>query len=448
MNKWLSLVLLAATGCAACSTQKQLARQTRHLLLETPALAAAHTGIVIADAGSGQPLYRYQGNKYFIPASNTKLLTCYAAMKYLGDSLTALRYRVTTSPAGKTIVHLQPAGDPTLLHPDFSRQPVVDFLQSDTTRVYTLDYRVWQEQALGMGWSWDDYQEAYMAERSALPVYGNVVRITTDAGQESVRPDAFNRVYNGPSRIAPAFHAFPFHTFGRKKEENILLWSEPAQPVQKPAAREIPFITSAATALRLLTDTLKGVQLVEEPATDSAADFPYTLHSQPVDSLLRKMMFRSDNFFAEQSLLMVSYALLKKMNDDAVIDTLLATDYKNLPQRPQWADGSGLSRFNLVTPEDFISVLIKMKNEFGWQRVSRILPGANEGTLTGYYKKIQGNIFAKTGTLGNTLALSGYLLTRKHRTLVFSVLINNHTGDARAIRRQVENYLLWVYNKY
>lgn len=447
MRKWLSCVLLAATGCAACSTQQQLARQTRHLLLETPALATAHTGIAIADAGSGQPLYRYQGNKYFIPASNTKFLTCYAAMKYLGDSLTALRYRVETSPAGKTIVHIQPAGDPTLLHPDFSRQPVVDFLQSDTSRVYALDYSVWQEQALGVGWSWDDYQEAYMAERSALPVYGNVVRITTDTGKESVRPDAFNRVYNGPSRIAPAFSAYPFHTFGRKKEENVLLWSEPAQ---KPVAREIPFITSAATAIRLLTDTLKGVQLVEEPApaAAAAADFPYTLHSQPVDSLLRKMMFRSDNCFAEQSLLMVSYALFNKMNDDAVMDTLLATDYKNLPQPLQWADGSGLSRFNLVTPDDFVSVLIKMKNEFGWQRVSHILPGANEGTLAGYYKKIQGNIFAKTGTLGNTLALSGYLVTRKHRTLAFSVLINNHTGEDRTIRRQVENYLLWVYNKY
>ena len=53
------------------------------------------------------------------------------------------------------------------------------------------------------------------------------------------------------------------------------------------------------------------------------------IHSQPTDSLLKPMMHRSDNFYAEQSLLMVSEKLLGTMNDRKIIDTLLKSDYKD-----------------------------------------------------------------------------------------------------------------------
>lgn len=58
-------------------------------MLDTKALQAAHVGISIFDPAADKYLYNYQGDKYFVPASNTKLPTCYAAMKYLGDSLTS-----------------------------------------------------------------------------------------------------------------------------------------------------------------------------------------------------------------------------------------------------------------------------------------------------------------------------------------------------------------------
>ena len=76
------------------------------------------------------------------------------------------------------------------------------------------------------------------------------------------------------------------------------------------------------------------------------------------------MMNRSDNFFAEQVLLMTSQQLLGTMNDRAIIDTILKTDFANFPQKPEWVDGSGLSRFNLTTPENYITLLQKMEIEF------------------------------------------------------------------------------------
>ena len=160
------------------------------------------------------------------------------------------------------------------------------------------------------------------------------------------------------------------------------------------------------------------------------------------------MMHYSDNFFAEQTLLMVSNQLLHTMNDEKIIDTLLKTDLKDLPQKPNWADGSGLSRFNLFTPQDFIWILNKMKNEFSWKRLSTIFPSGNTGTLTNYYTADSSFIYAKTGSLTGVIALSGYLITKKNKTLIFSVLVNNHLTTGRAVRKAIEKYLLAVRDKY
>src|SRR6185436_15278747 len=116
----------------------------------------------------------------------------------------------------------------------------------------------------------------------------------------------------------------------------------------------------------------------------------HTIHSQPTDSLLKPMMHRSDNFFAEQSLLMVSNERLGVMNDAKIIDTLLKTDFKDLPQKPRWVDGSGLSRYNLFSPQDFVVILNKMKNEFGMERLKTILPTGGTGTISDYYKADSG----------------------------------------------------------
>mgnify|MGYP003890268543 FL=1 len=158
-------------------------------------------------------------------------------------------------------------------------------------------------------------------------------------------------------------------------------------------------------------------------------------------------MHRSDNFYAEQSLLMIGNEKLGKMDDGKTIDTLLKTDFKLLPQKPKWVDGSGLSRYNLMTPQDFVWVLNQIKTEFGWQRTSTIFQEANSGTLGGYYKNINGKLFAKTGTLSNVVTLSGYITTAKGKEIIFSVLVNQHQSSASEIRRIVEQFLVGVIEK-
>jgi D-alanyl-D-alanine carboxypeptidase/D-alanyl-D-alanine-endopeptidase (penicillin-binding protein 4) len=165
------------------------------------------------------------------------------------------------------------------------------------------------------------------------------------------------------------------------------------------------------------------------------------VHSRPVDSMFRPMMYNSDNFFAEQTLLMVSDSLLGEMSDSRIIDTLLKTDLKGLPQRPNWVDGSGLSRNDLFTPQDFVWLLDKFQREFGLDRMKRILPTGGTGTLSSYYRQDSGFIFAKTGSLSGVVALSGYLITKRGQLLLFSILINNYTGSGVTVRRQMEQLI-------
>ena len=144
---------------------------------------------------------------------------------------------------------------------------------------------------------------------------------------------------------------------------------------------------------------------------------------------------------------MVSAKLLNEMNDEKIIDTLLKIDYKDLPQKPHWVDGSGLSHYNLFSPQDFVMLLNKMKDTFGIDRIKNILATGGTGTLRSYYRNDAGYIFAKTGTLSGVVALSGFLYTRKNKLLIFSVLVNNHHASATNIRKVVEKFIEEVRNK-
>src|SRR5215510_12188573 len=121
MNKVLRLIPFIIL-ITSCSVQKKIAKSAKEKLLNAPALQTAHVGISIYDPASGKYWYNYQGDKYFVPASNTKIPTCYAAMKYLGDSL-----KCFLSMENDTAMLILPAGDPTFLHPDYKFQPAFDF---------------------------------------------------------------------------------------------------------------------------------------------------------------------------------------------------------------------------------------------------------------------------------------------------------------------------------
>ena len=325
-----------------------------------------------------------------------------------------------------------------------------------------------------MGWAWDDYQETYMAPRSTFPMYGDVVKVKwNNKDSVSIFPKYFHKESENLNFLDSGFN------LTRKWGSNSLIFTP---GTNKNSATT--FESDLLTQIKLLEDTLPDLDIFvnyqplqhfpkhfPKPITRdsvSLSDQKYmneflsyreyknhyfdlknnTLHSQPTDSLFKPMMHRSDNFFAEQTLLMASNEHLGYMNDEKIIDTILKTDLKDIPQRPKWVDGSGLSRYNLFTPKSFVYILNKMKNEFGFNRMKTILATGSEGTISAYFKKDAGFIWAKTGTLSNNCALSGYLVTNKGKLLIFSILANNYITGATPVRKAVERFLEGIREKY
>ncbi len=433
---------------ASCSVSKQISKQATRILLNDSAISTGHIGISIYEPATGKYWYNYDATKYFVPASNTKLFSLYAGMKYLGDSLVGLRYTRSgeKSSTGQAYYFIQATGDPTLLHPDFANQPVLNFLEKDSMATFELNEPAAVFNPFGRGWAWDDYNSGYMAERSSLPVYGNeytfyvsgdtLLSIPGGLSLKNKQGEPVNKIDLKEKR---------FYIRRNQVSNDFTLFTDTTEAVF--TKTEIPYKTSVQQSAQLLQEAVKNIHLVYPP-TSKGETAVQIIHSQPADSLFTPMMHRSDNFFAEQTLLMASNEHLGYMNDEKMIASLLSTELKDIPQKPKWVDGSGLSRYNLFTPQSFVYILNKMKNEFGMDRMKTILPTGGKGTLSAYYKKEAGYIFAKTGTLSNNCALSGYMITKSNKILIFSVLNNNYLTAATPVRRAVERFLQNIREKY
>ena len=126
MKKFLlGAMIIATVLLCSCSISKKINRPATKYLLHDEAFINAHTGISVYEPATGKYWYNYQAEKYFTPASNTKLATCYAAMKYLGDSLIGINY----AEINDTTVVIKGMADPSFMHSDYINNPVFDFLK-------------------------------------------------------------------------------------------------------------------------------------------------------------------------------------------------------------------------------------------------------------------------------------------------------------------------------
>lgn len=419
-------------------TAQHIQKEARHHLLEAPGIRQAHVGISIYDPEKEEYLYQYQSDHFFTPASNTKIPTCYLAMKYLGDSLLSFRMRES----GDSLF-ISPAGDPTFLNPLFSNQPVYEYLRAATNKKLWLEYNADDSfTPYGSGWTWDGFQDAYSTERAAMPIFGNLVHFKREGQQLIVQPKMAGR--------SPYFSEPMIQLLGKGDRFEIDRQFDKNQFLvrKKDAAfsgQQIPFKTdSGVTNFLFLRDTLNRSENDFFMGIRRQFNGYRNVYSLPTDTMLRVMMYESDNHLADQSLLMVGQKRVGKLNDVALIDLVKSTDFAKMPHDPRWTDGSGLSRYNLFSPDDFVFILDRMKKEFGMERIAGIFPTGGDGTLKSYYKDLSGKIYAKTGTLSGVVALSGFIQARSGKWLIFSVLVNNHRTSASVVRQGIEKFLMRV----
>ncbi len=434
------LVLLAFLALPAYTQRGAMARNLRTLdgkIRESSVFSQHFTGFALYDPESTSILYQKDAFKYYTPASNTKLFTLYTALKVLGDSMPVLRYGMRDQ-----LMYVQGTGNPLLLHPDFAenKQGLEILSQAKNLLLYSSDN--YRDDHFGPGWSWADYQYAYQVEKSSMPMYGNFVRFSRDSGQATIqsRPAYFSQFLRPEAR--PGNGAYP-RIF--REEHGAWFYYNRAALNGASFLREVPFDQSDKTICALLEDTL-GVRVM--PAEEIPGPLPVfsTLYAPLPDTLLRRFMQESDNFLAEQLLLMCSEKLFGNLNTESVIEYAKSQLLNGLPDTLNWADGSGLSRYNLFTPRTIVALLDRMYKEIPRERLFSILAvGGQSGTIRSWYAgSPDPYVFAKTGSLANQHCLSGYLVTKKGKTLIFSFMHNNFIGPSSQVRAEMQKVLEWI----
>ena len=392
-----------------------------------------HTGFFLYDPQKDKTVFDYNGSSYFTPASNTKIFTLFASLKILGDSVPGLEY--VERPDS---LIFWGTGDPSFLNKGvFYDSSVYHFLSSSEKELY-FSRSNFHTTHFGEGWAWDDYSSGYSAERAAFPVYGNVVSVVADQNVLHVSPDYF----------APAFKQGDVKEaleIRRGLGDNIFL-VHPSRKIGPVKEIGVPIRLDSLTFLALLSDTLKRpVRAIQRPLPA----FTNTLFSIHVDSLYRVMMQESDNFIAEQLLMMCANILSDSLKPEIAIDYMTENHLGDLPDPPVWVDGSGLSRYNLFTPRSIVKLWQKVGEEVPRERLFSLLAtGGVNGTIRKWYGAEKPYIFGKTGSLSNNHCLSGFLVTKKGKVLIFSFMNSNYTATTNAIRRNMQGILENIYEHY
>ncbi len=408
------LIALCSWSCSNARLQRAFTRSN---------LSKQSTGIYIQELESQKVVFEHQADHYFMPASNAKLLTFLMANRYLPTRIPNFKYQESADS-----LFVWGVGDPSFLDPRFENKSLLDVMQASKKTLVLADSDG-KIPPFGNGWSWDDYNDDYSAEISALPMYGNLVRFSKKFDKWTVLPSRFGL-------NAQLNQASPYVQRDRLGNQ----FSLPSLPSGKIWSQQVPFITSTQLNADLLSDTLhRKVVAVAKPLSASAK----TYYSGLLDSLFVPMLHDSDNLIAEQLLLMVGYEKSWGRNASEVIKSLANQPENAFLKEIKWVDGSGLSRYNLVRPKDLVQVIRKITEEVPAERLTKLLPESGKsGTMKNVHLGNQGaKIWAKSGSFSNTYDLTGIYQTADGMKYLFSVMTNLANQPVSASKKALIEFL-------
>jgi len=423
----LMMLVVYLSSCAATKYRVDKIPLDKHFALN-PVFNESHTGLVVYEPELKEVIFHYNAQKHFTPASNTKLLTFFAIEQLTGDSIPALKYCVRND-----TLYFSGTGDGTFLYAEYNYGKTFNFLKESP---YPLVYvkKPTEDQRFGPGWSWDDYPYYYSAEKAVFPIYGNMLQIKKDTLRAAldVTPSYFENYLS-------IVHEEDLENSEiiRKEFENDfrLLFSDGRSITDQ----EIPFIYSDELFVKLLSDTLDRKVLFGKKFPQGYYE---VIKSVPTDSVSKKILIESDNFLAEQMLLNISSQLGDTLSSEKSIDFMMGNYLSELKDEIYWVDGSGLSRYNQVTPNAMISILEHLYGQIPREELFYMLPESGKsGTLKNAFNGLNGKIHAKTGSMSHVYNLSGYLETNSGKTLLFSFMNNNFNVSFSELKGEMERVL-------
>lgn len=482
---------LAPAYTAQAETSKticpaQLAREME-AIANRPQFSRARWGILIqtlpsvgnSQATLSQVLYAREAQRYFIPASAAKLFTSAAALHKLGP-----QFRIRTSIYGEnygenvqpnaTVLRVVGRGDPSLTNAEL--QILAQQLQNrGITQIRQLigDDQYFRGATVDPTWEFEDIQAGYGAPVNSLILNQNAVGITLHPqalGQplrivwEDPTETVGWEIENTSLTVAPTQPEFTqagyylgrpvlqvtgqLHADSEPKRLEVALLN-PAQyflrHFQQALANQQIGVSQVAIASSTASEIFRSVNQAEQP--ELAA-----VESAPLSELLKEVNQQSNNLYAE-SLLRLMGANQRSTIPSAqttaevgltVVEAAL-TELGVAPESYALADGSGLSRHNLASPEALVQTLTVMaySPEAAVYRNSLSVAGVN-GTLQNRFRDtaVQGNLQGKTGAMSGVEVLSGYFTSPNYPPLVFTIMVNQSAQPNRTVRQAIDEMVL------
>lgn len=435
--KMLIWALITLLGIESLAAKNIPPRKILKMFRNSEVLKQQFTGFALYDLEKRKMLVELNSDKYFTPASNTKLFTFYAGLKLLKDSIAGLHY----VERGDSLIFWGTA-DPSFLNRELREQRVLKNLSSSKKKLYWSN-GLYNGDFYGMGWSYDDYNDYYQPEISELPIYGNVVFFSKKNNALSTYPE----IVNGGQITLQTEKTSSSTRFRIRRNLFNNEFHIPNIAIPSNFNQTVPFKVSEQVVSELLKKSFpnfSGITSQKKPLDAK------TWYSVPSDTLFRAMLLPSDNFIAEHILLNIAATKGMEMNTSLVIDHVTKNYLSDLPDKALWVDGSGLSRQNLFTPRTMVKLCEKIYDEVSdEERLFDLLPqGGKTGTLKNIYKSDKPYVFAKTGSLSNNHNQSGYLISRKGKKYIFSFMNNNFTEPTAVIRAEMEKIINSINQNY
>lgn len=424
----------------------------------------AHWGVYITSLKTGKIWYSRNYNKLFMPASNTKLITTTAAFKLLGPDYTyrtPLYYQGTIQNGclqGNLIVVGK--GDPSISPSLYSNvnQVFEGWCQEiKKLGIQRIDGQLigqthlFSDEILGQGWSWDYQSDYYAAQIGALCFNDNVIEIKVNYNPAKSEPwdivmtpdSTYLQVIRTNLRVVSKGLAGGLNVVRSIATNQISLegsidstneWKTTVT-VNNPNL----FYLRAFRAIMLQN----GIIINGDVKLENDSSICNHLNPTPVliaeyqspklSEITRIILKISHNLMAEQVFRTLGLHFRGYGSTRNALD-VIKNDYFSAigidPGRIQLYDGSGLARYNLLAPRDFVTMMETIARSKDFKTYYDCLPIAGtDGTISGRMKTgpAANNVHAKTGYISNARALTGYVTTRQGEMLAFSMILNNYT---------------------
>ncbi|UKT63490.1 D-alanyl-D-alanine carboxypeptidase/D-alanyl-D-alanine-endopeptidase [Pedobacter mucosus] len=429
-------LVLATVIFTGCSTNKMISRKVATTFDNSQLIKQYQVGFALYNMEDEKMIYQKDADKYFTPASNTKLFTFYASLKMLPETMPALKYIERNDS-----LIFWGTGDPSFLQFAVKDKSAYNFLLASNKKLFFAPGR-YSGNFFGDGWTWDDYDYYYQPEITEMPIMDNMVT-SNYAGQ--------NKISITPKVFEPCFEVDSTKKTGNFQVTREFLTNQfhyPAVAVKPGYNQQNPYKTSAQTTVEVLSDTLhKHIEIINLKIPANAK----TLYGAKRDSVLKHMLLPSDNFMAEHLLLVCSNQIGDTLSTVKAIDYVTKKYLSFLPDKPKWVDGSGLSRMNLFTPRDMVYILDSIyKQVNNPAKLFDMLPaGGKSGTLKNAYPKTdQPFVYGKTGSLGGVHNQSGYVITKKGKTYIYSFMNNNFVKPTAEVRNEMVRIVTYIHDNF